>query len=281
MEFPAIVTFCITSRCQYDCSYCYRKKGNKELGICKLRKIFALFEKKGVKAVVLTGGEPTLHNDFKEILEEIKKRNMKVFLDTHGAFFFKYREHIDKYVDILGLPIDSATADKSYRSRENFDTIIRILEYYKDKEKRPELRIGTVITRENINELEGIAELLKKYKIDSWKIYQFVPRGTNATINREKLEIDTKVFEEAAGKVKKEYDKYFKIIVTRIIDRVKAYFFLKPDGTVFMPNNDKTGTSTAILGHIFDEDIAEKWAKCASEDNYINNATVTFNLKLK
>ncbi len=279
INFPSIITFRITSRCIHNCKYCYGPKNIKELKFPELKKIFDLFYKGNVKAVVLTGGEPLLRKDIIEIFRELKKYNLKIFLDTNGDLFFKYKNYIDKYVDVLGLPVDSSSKSHTYRNSKNFEIILKILNYYKKKKLKPILRIGTVITRENINDLKNIAKLLKNYKIDIWKIYQFIPIGTNAVLNKRELEINLINFKEETDYIKKKYSKYFKIIISKRGDRTNAYFMVNPDGTILMPREDLKTCEEVTIGNIFEEDIIDKWRKLINKKNYINNAKVTFNYK--
>lgn len=78
-NFPEIINFRITSRCNHNCKYCYGPKNIKELSFPELKKIFNLFHKRGVKVAVLTGGEPLLREDIGEIFQELKKIISKYF----------------------------------------------------------------------------------------------------------------------------------------------------------------------------------------------------------
>ena len=54
---PEVVNFKITSRCNNDCKYCFGpEKTLKEMDFSKLKKLFQLLYKNGVKGVNLTGG---------------------------------------------------------------------------------------------------------------------------------------------------------------------------------------------------------------------------------
>ncbi len=197
--FPDVITFRITSRCNYDCKYCLAPKNIEELKFDKLKEIFNLFSKNGAKAVVLTGGEPLIREDIEKIILDIKRNNLKIFLDTNGSLFFKNNKLIENNVDVLGLPVDFINS--SYRNKEQFEAVIKILEYYKNKGKKPLIRIGTVVTRDNLKELEKIGNLLKNYPIDIWKIYEFLPQNKNAVDNKAVLEISRDMFKDETNKI--------------------------------------------------------------------------------
>ena len=275
--FPEIVTFRITSKCNNNCKYCYGpQKDIEELDFLKLKRLFHLFSKNGVKAIVLTGGEPLVREDFEEIIKELKKLNFKIFLDTNGDLFFKYSDLITKNIDVLGLPIDFP--NKSYRNSDNLNTIFNILNFFKDKSQKPILRIGTVVTNDNINELEKIGDLIKDYPIDIWKIYEFIPQN-NAVKNKSLLEVSLQQFDETAQKIKDKFSAYFKIVISKRKNRTNAYFFVASNGEVFMPVDDFNICREIKIGNVFDKDIIEKWGKFVSENNYQDNAKDTFNYR--
>lgn len=277
MNFPEVINFRITSKCNNNCKYCYGPQNIRDLEFKGLKKIFSLFHKNGVKSIVLCGGEPLIRKDIKDIIIELKKHNFKIFLDTNGDFFFKYNNIIDKYINVLGLPLDFPS--KSYRNPENLNNILKILNYYKEKINRPLIRIGTVVTKDNIGEIEKIAHLLKNYKIDIWKIYQFIPSGKNAIKNRKNLEIDTAIFEKKTNKIRQEYSKYFNIVISKRSHRTKAYFLINPDGSVFIPIDDLDSCQEIAIGHILDKNILNKWSKLINKVNYKNNIKVTYNYR--
>lgn len=277
-KFPEIVTFRITSRCNNNCKYCFGPPKNlEEFDFSKLRKLFCLFYKGGVKSIVLTGGEPLIRKDFEDIIKELKKYNFKIFLDTSGDLFFKYKDLIPQNIDVLGLPIDFP--DKSYRNPDNLKTVLKILNFFKNKSIRPVIRIGTVVTKENLKELEKIGNLIRNYPVDIWKIYEFTPQNINAIKNKSLLEISVKQFNEATRKIKEKFSKYFKLVISKRKDRTNAYFFVASNGNVFIPLDDNNICREIEIGNIFDKNIVLKRRKLFLKNNYIRNAKVTFNYK--
>lgn len=278
--FPEIVTFRITSRCKNNCKYCYGPPKNlEELNFQNLKKLFNFFHKNGVKAIVLTGGEPLVREDFEDILKYLKKHNFKIFLDTNGDSFFKYQNLILNYVDVIGLPIDFL--NKSYRNSDNFNNVIKILSLFKKISKRPIIRIGTVATRENIKDIEKIGELIRNYPVDIWKIYEFIPQNFNAIKNKPDLEISSEQFNSVTKKIKKDFSEFFKVVISKRKDRTNAYFFVGSDGTVFMPVDDGDICREIKIGNVFEKDIIGKWKKLVLRNNYVDNAKMTFNYKFK
>ena len=72
-RFPRRVYFQITRQCNLDCPYCYLKPGPGEAHVPTraVLDMAALLARNGLAEVRLTGGEPTSHPDFFEIVEQL------------------------------------------------------------------------------------------------------------------------------------------------------------------------------------------------------------------
>jgi pyruvate formate lyase activating enzyme len=108
---PAAIVF--TQGCNMRCPYCH----NPQLVYPHLfetsisdEEVFNFFKKrqKLLKGVVITGGEPTLQKDLTEFIEEIKKLNLFVKLDTNGTNPKVLKDLIDKnLLDFIAMDIKS------------------------------------------------------------------------------------------------------------------------------------------------------------------------------
>ena len=135
-----------------------------------------------------------------------------------------------------------------------------------------------MVTKDNYTTLEKIGNLLSRYKIDTWKIYQFIPLNTNAIKNRHVLEISNKEFNRAVDGLDVKFSKYFKVLICKMKDRNNAYFFINSDGNVFMPIYGPTVYEDKVIGNIFDNNIFKKWELMVSKNKYRTNAEKTFNI---
>ncbi len=80
----------ITDRCNFRCSYCLSPntrfmKREERLTTTELIRLGRIFARLGVERLRLTGGEPTLHPDLCEILEELSPHFNDVSLTTNGS----------------------------------------------------------------------------------------------------------------------------------------------------------------------------------------------------
>lgn len=87
-----IIYLHVTQECNLRCTYCYAKNNlGKDMMMNEnaSRKYIDILEQKGVKKVVLTGGEPLLNPDIEKIVEYIKKKGIYVSLLTNTIFLLK------------------------------------------------------------------------------------------------------------------------------------------------------------------------------------------------
>lgn len=88
--FPSM-SFTVTGKCNYNCLHCFNAADNapimSEWTIDEAKTLLEQAQKCGINSITITGGEPMLHKNFFEIIEEIYKRGMYVGeLNTNGYF---------------------------------------------------------------------------------------------------------------------------------------------------------------------------------------------------
>ena len=91
VDYPGEVSFVIfLGGCNMRCPYCHNKTiVNKENSIYEIDTVLEMLKerKNFLKAVVITGGEPTIYGEkLIELITKIKKLGFKVKIDTNGSF---------------------------------------------------------------------------------------------------------------------------------------------------------------------------------------------------
>ena len=75
----------ITDQCNKFCGFCFNKNNFKpDLALSKFIIILDKLKNMKIKQVTLSGGEPTLHPDIKEMLTLTKELGMRTHLATNG-----------------------------------------------------------------------------------------------------------------------------------------------------------------------------------------------------
>jgi MoaA/NifB/PqqE/SkfB family radical SAM enzyme len=189
-NFPRRVYFQITRNCNLMCDYCFIKAENNKnhLDSNIIFELSEYFGKKGLMEVRLTGGEPTTHPDFIQIVQKFKKENVYVSVATNGVWsqsifdFFCNEKNIWLIVSIDGnKEIHNKYRNNSYK--KVLDNLIQL------KKKNPEirLRLNTVLTKENVDDLEHLAKLTQQLGAESITLIPLRPQVRNASIRNQML----------------------------------------------------------------------------------------------
>jgi GTP 3',8-cyclase len=163
----------ITDVCNFKCGYClpngYQKSENKKefLSLEKIKRIGKALSELGVCKIRLTGGEPTVRNDFVEIIENLKSLPgiNKVVFTTNGYNLKNIAKSVvNAKIDGINVSIDSL-------DREKFKFIT-------GKDKLEDILIGLKALQDlNFKNIKVNAVLLKgvndsEQDFDSWQ--QFI-----------------------------------------------------------------------------------------------------------
>lgn len=92
----------LTQRCNLKCVHCFAKGSQNanlpEIQFSDLKKVVSQLEKLGIYTVNISGGEPTLHNNFFEIIEYLLKFPFRYSILTNGLNWSD--EHFRKLCEI-------------------------------------------------------------------------------------------------------------------------------------------------------------------------------------
>ena len=155
--------------------------------------------KKYVDAVVITGGEPTMHKELPKFLAKLKKRGFQVKLDTNG-FYPQVLEECLGYVDYVALDIKTSPEKYKLLGAENTTELLRTINMLKMGKVEYEFRttiVPEIITFEDVNKIQ---EIIKGAKIHVFQ--QFVPHDTMDKRFEDLKPYTAEVIKEFAGTMK-------------------------------------------------------------------------------
>lgn len=117
-----VVSVIFTKGCNFRCGYCHNpalvipELMNKEYDFSISGILSALEERKAwIDGVVITGGEPTIHNDLPELIIQIKKFGLCIKLDTNGTNPLMVKDLIDeRLIDGVSMDIKTIIEDTGY-----------------------------------------------------------------------------------------------------------------------------------------------------------------------
>ncbi|MCT4672482.1 MAG: anaerobic ribonucleoside-triphosphate reductase activating protein [Prolixibacteraceae bacterium] len=168
VDYPShISSMLFTSGCNMKCHYCH----NSALIICRSCTVkdkekwdemiaYLLRHQKMIDAVVVSGGEPTIHADLPMMIRKIKSMGFKVKLDTNGTNPVMVERLIkEKQIDYVAMDIKAPLVWERYReivgkqfTQEQMDGVIKtisILRYY-DVEHEFRTTLSPRLSKEDI-----------------------------------------------------------------------------------------------------------------------------------
>lgn len=177
IDFPnRIASVLFTPGCNLHCPFCHNWRIVVDPKPPFLQEMAALrileSRKKYVDAVVVTGGEPTMHKEIPKFLRKLKDKGFAVKLDTNG-FYPKVLEECLPYVDYVALDVKTSL-DKYVRlGAKDVVPLLQAIEILKTGKVEYEFRTTVVPSFVEAEDINRIGELIKGAK--NFALQQFIP----------------------------------------------------------------------------------------------------------
>jgi pyruvate formate lyase activating enzyme len=128
-----------------------------------------------VDAVVVTGGEPTMHKELPRFLAKLKERGFLVKLDTNG-FYPEVVEECLPYVDYVAMDVKTSLEKYPRLGAKDTTGLMRTVEILKTGKVAYEFRTTAVPEFVAAEDVTCIGEIVKGAKTHAFQ--QFVPQDT-------------------------------------------------------------------------------------------------------
>lgn len=198
-KIPIVGHFDLTYKCNLSCKHCYLSPENrKELNLSKVKTILFQLAEAGVLYLTLSGGEIFTRKDIFEIISYAKKLHFALRLLTNGTLLDEGK--IDKMAsfcpEMVAISIYSMNPQIHDRITGMPGSFLRaVLAIKMLKKKGINLKISTVIMKQNVNDYGSIAILAKKFKVQFQADYRISPK-TNGDKSPLKFHIGDKKLRE-------------------------------------------------------------------------------------
>lgn len=174
----------ITNKCNLKCRHCYINppdptftkggigefsgENSKELSVNQIRGILKEFEEMQGLRVLITGGEPLVHNRFKEINEMLPEFFMRKVLFTNGLLLNK--KMLKKLnIDEIQISVDGLEdAHDSLRGKGTFKLAIEAVKCAIDSGF--EVSVSTMVHAKNLGDFDEMDKLFKGIGIKDWTV---------------------------------------------------------------------------------------------------------------
>lgn len=180
IDFPdRIATVLFTPGCNLRCPFCHnwRIVLDPKPPFLNEKTVLQILEKrkKYVDAVVITGGEPTIHKEIPKFLKKLKERGFAVKLDTNG-FFPQVLEECLPYLDYVALDVKTSLEKYGLLGAKDTANLLCTIEILKNGKVEYEFRATVVPGFVDEEDIPKIGELVKSAK--TFAFQQFVSGDT-------------------------------------------------------------------------------------------------------
>jgi len=218
---PYRINFETNETCNMSCGFCFgdfyegviihKEAGIPVLGLLETAEIKAMIyqtAEMGASQFLFGGGDPFIRKDIIELIEYAYGTGLQIVVDTNALLIATRDDLFDRsapYIHQLGLSIDGSTAenhDRFRQSRGSFDKVLKVMQVAREKNLR--LKINTVITAQNTQDITAMVPLLAPYTdvIKRWSLDQFIPLNRGAQ-NRDAYFIEYEEYMRVIRQVKK------------------------------------------------------------------------------
>lgn len=180
VDYPGEVSFVIfLGGCNFKCPYCHNSSiVFKENPTYKIDDILLMLKarQKFIRAVVITGGEPTIYKEkLKELIIKIKDLGFKIKIDTNGTNPSIIKDLIDRnLLDYVAMDIKNSFSkyEMTCGTRVNIKSIKKSIQIIEDSNVDYEFRTtlnGTMHTVDDIINIKSYVNNPEKIKFQKYR----------------------------------------------------------------------------------------------------------------
>ena len=222
----------LTDKCNLRCEYCTaeylptgKSTNSKYMSAAEIESIAAVFIKNGVNKIRLTGGEPLVRKDAKEIIEKLSKYPIKLTITTNGVFVNDFIETFKNAgINSVNVSLDSLVKEQflSITKRDEFDKVMRNIDLLLANNFHVKINV-VAIKNFNDNEILNFIEWTKDKPLHI-RFIEFMPFSGNEW-SKDKVFTHEQILEVISSKYN------FIKLINEKNDTAKKYFIPNYKGT--------------------------------------------------
>lgn len=161
-----------TLRCNDTCEFCPAWKGYPDIresesgdqGI-RISEKFRELRRRGIRKLVVTGGEPLLREDLPAILKQAKEQGFEIELFTNGILYPDRASELKGLAKVIYFSLDYPFAEDHDRSRgvESFNRVLAGIRLAQTLKEKPV--IYYTLTRDSVRFLPEAIELAGNFRV--------------------------------------------------------------------------------------------------------------------
>lgn len=164
LQAPAILQIEVTTACPLHCAQCYKPdaKYSRHFEFDLLREIIRMQKKRGLKNVMINGGEPLVYPWIRQFIEELEYNDI-----NSSCFISGY--NLEKYIDFfkgckrvfLNVSLNGSTEEINRRSRDGYFYAMRAIQLL--CENNIKFGINWVARKDNLFDFPQIMKMGEAY----------------------------------------------------------------------------------------------------------------------
>lgn len=283
-KYPTTAAIELTHKCNLECKHCYGEYGKgaaAEMPFEKAIKLLKDLKKMGVRIIEYTGGEIGIYNKLADLLKETLNLGFDfvVLLSNGVKLSSEVRQILIDNKDRMYIQIDVHSFNEQYlkwftgrndilnKTMKNIETLAK---------KQVPIRIATIVTSKNINELEQIADWAYMIGAKKFVVSPVIKLGMAKKNSKELFienESDNKKLSEALLNIQTKYPSFFSINEGSNSSRdncgcLTSVIAIDPVGNIKLCSFDNGKYFNGLLGNVFEEnakDIYDKHSELIKE----------------
>jgi radical SAM protein with 4Fe4S-binding SPASM domain len=181
---PFLIVWNFTNGCNLRCKHCYQQASGpleNELSLDEKLDLVNQLDEAGVAAVALSGGEPTIHPDFKRIVHELSMRGIFTSVATNGWTFSnieRLREAKDLGLQYIEVSVDSSKPKKHDEFRGIAGAWEHAIAALRNSVELGMMQgMATIMSRDTLCEIDDIIDLAEDLGLTKVIFFNFIPTG--------------------------------------------------------------------------------------------------------
>ena len=172
---PDEVVIELTKKCDLNCRVCFAGRRSEEQSFKNLSGVLRQAKKMGVKNIRFTGGEPFLNKNLVPLLKAAKARGFYTLVNTNAAATDKkLLKTAAEYMDNVLVSLqgrDKRTESEATRTQGLFHAKLSNITSLRTAGVKI-LRLGTIISKDVLNNFPAYYRLAARLKADIWELYR-------------------------------------------------------------------------------------------------------------
>jgi radical SAM protein with 4Fe4S-binding SPASM domain len=178
-KVPEVVGVEITGRCNLRCRHCFNHSGPEnphELPLQVIERLLDAMLTWNVRTLRISGGEPTVHRQFREIVDACNQRRIHIGLNTNGIYSSEMLAYLwQAPIELFFVSLDGLEANHdAIRGRGTFRRAVGACR--KLLEAGQKVMIGFHVGEGNRRDLAGLITLSAQLQVD-FKVAPIRPIG--------------------------------------------------------------------------------------------------------